>query len=255
MDKILADALRAHPDITVTGLSRLNCCRPGLLPAFLQDGRDVHGSHGLFYWLRARQRGLVVSQERAGVVLAWRPDVGRLVALRPVGDASAAADLLDTVLKVTSAALPGLQLVARYCGDTLAPVLLGRGWHDFGSGWCPQAPLDDEAFPEVVITADPDDIPRGKGCKSLRGAITWDQGAYRFQARYRPRGGEAFPEVVITADPDDIPRGKGCKSLREAITWRQGAYRFQASSRPRGGEAETMTRSAAQIGRASCRER
>ena len=57
MDKILADALRAHPDITVTDLSRLNCCRPGLLPAFLQDGRDVHGSHGLFYWLRARQRG------------------------------------------------------------------------------------------------------------------------------------------------------------------------------------------------------
>jgi hypothetical protein len=71
MDKILADAFRAHPDITVTDLSRLNCCRPGLLPAFLQDGRDVHGSHGLFYWLRARQRGLVVSQEHAGVVLAW----------------------------------------------------------------------------------------------------------------------------------------------------------------------------------------
>jgi hypothetical protein len=66
MDKILANALRAHPDITVTDLSHLNCCRPGLLPAFLQDGRDVHGSHGLFYWLRARQRGLVVSQERRG---------------------------------------------------------------------------------------------------------------------------------------------------------------------------------------------
>src|ERR1017187_9365689 len=46
-------------------------------------------------------------------------------------------------------------------------------------------------FPEVVITADPDDIPRGKGCKSLREAITWHQGAYRFQASSRPRGGEA----------------------------------------------------------------
>jgi hypothetical protein len=201
MDKKLADALRAHPGITVTDLSRLNCCRPGLLPAFLQDGRDVHGSHGLFYWLRARQRGMVISQEHAGVVLTWRPDVGRLVALRPIGDASAAADLLDTVLKVTSAALPGLQMVARYCGDTLAPVLLGRGWHAFGAGWCPQAPLDDEAFPEVVITADPDDIPRGKGCKSLREAITWHHGAYRFRASSRPRGGEAEAMMPRSAAP------------------------------------------------------
>jgi hypothetical protein len=190
MDTKLAGAFRAHPDITVTGLSGLNCCRPGLLPALLQDGRDIHGSHGLFYWLRARQRGLVVSQEHAGVVLAWRPDVGRLVALRPVGEASAAADLLDTVLKVITAASPGLQLTARYCGDTLAPALLERGWHALDSGWCAQAPLDDEAFPEVVITADPDEFPRGTNCKSLREAITWHHRTYRFQASTRPLGGE-----------------------------------------------------------------
>jgi hypothetical protein len=172
-------------------LSRLNWHHAGLLPTFLQAGQDVHGSHGLFYWLRARQRGLVVSQGPAAIVLAWRPDVRRLVALRPVGDASTVADLLDTVIKVTAGTLPSVRLVARYCGDTLTGVLLARGWDVFDGAWCPGAPLDDEAFPEVVITADPADIPQGKDCKSLREAITWHRGAYSFHASRWPRGGEA----------------------------------------------------------------
>ena len=191
MDNILADALRAHLCVNVTGLSRRNWHRSGLLPTFLQAGQDVHGSHGLFYWLRARQRGLVVSQGPAAVVLAWRPDVQRLMALRPVGDASAVANLLDTVLKVVSVTLPRVQLVARYCGEPLTGVLLARGWHLFNGAWCPGAPLDDEAFPEVVITTDPADIPQGKGCKSLREAISWHRGTYSFRASPRPLGGEA----------------------------------------------------------------
>jgi hypothetical protein len=201
MDNILADALRAHPCVNVTRLSRRNWHRAGLLPTFLQAGQDVHGSHGLFYWLRARQRGLVVSQGPAAVALAWRPDVQRLVALRPVGDASAVANLLDTVIKVVSVALPSVQLVARYCGDPLTGVLLARGWHVFNGTWCPGAPLDDEAFPEVVITADPADIPQGKNCKSLREAITWHRGAYSFRASPRPLGGEAAtiaPSLALT---------------------------------------------------------
>ena len=145
----------AIPASTPPRLSGAGCPGSGLLPGYLQDGHDVHGSHPLFYWLRARGSGLAVSRGHAGVVLTWRPDAGRLAALRPVGDAGAAAGLLDTVLAQVAAVLPGIPLVARYCGDALAPVQLGRGWHNFGGSWCAQAPLDDEAFPEVVITADP----------------------------------------------------------------------------------------------------
>src|SRR4051794_5689624 len=107
IDEVLADALRARPGLSVTPLSGRDCHRPGLLPTFLQDGRDGHGSHGLFYWLRARQRGLVVQGGNAALILTWRTDVRRLAALRPVGAASAAASMLDTVAAVVSAALPG----------------------------------------------------------------------------------------------------------------------------------------------------
>ena len=187
MNKILADALRTSPGLCVVQLSGRDCHRPGLLPTFLQDGRDVHGSHGLFYWLRARQRGLVV----AAVILAWRPDVGWLAALRPVGPADAAASLLDTMAAAAAAALPGIPLLARYCGAPLAAALLARRWQPFDGAWCPEAPLDDEAFPEVVVTADPAGLPAGRKYKSLREAITWHQEAYRFRASPHPLGGEA----------------------------------------------------------------
>jgi hypothetical protein len=189
--KALASALRDRPGLSVTPLSRRDCHRPGLLPTYLQDGHDVHGSHGLFYWLRARQRGLVVSAGNAALILTWRPDVRRLAALRPVGTASAIASLLDTVTAAASAALPGIPLLARYCGDPLAAALLARRWQPFREAWCPEAPLDDEAFPEVVITAGPARMPPGQKYKSLREAITWHQGEYRFMASPHPLGGEA----------------------------------------------------------------
>ncbi|MFI5068789.1 MAG: hypothetical protein ACHP9Z_33085 [Streptosporangiales bacterium] len=191
MNSLLAGALRTQAGLRVTPLSRLTWHQAALLPAFLQDGQDVHGSHGLFYWLRARQHGLAVAQGPAALVLTWRPDVGRLAALRPAGDASTAADLLDTVAKVISAAFPGAGLVARYCGDRLTALLLARGWRAFDGAWSADAPLDDEAFPEVIITADPAGIPLGKDCKSLREAITWHRDACRFQASAQPLGGEA----------------------------------------------------------------
>jgi hypothetical protein len=191
IEKTLAAALRASPGLSVAPLSGHDCHRPGLLPTYLQEGRDVHGSHGLFYWLRARQRGLVVSGGNAAVILAWRPDVRRLAALRPVGAARAAASLLDTVAAAASVVLPDVPLLARYCGDPLADALLARRWQPFKGAWCPQAPLDDEAFPEVVITAEPSGLPPGRKYKSLREAITWHQDDYRFMASPHPLGGEA----------------------------------------------------------------
>jgi hypothetical protein len=218
MERLLADALRAHPGVEVTVLSRRNWHRRGLFPTLLQAGQDVHGSHGLFYWLRARQRGLAVCQGRAAVVLAWRPDVRRMAALRPVGDASMAADLLDTVVKVVSATL-GVRTVARYCGDALTGVLLARGWLVFDGAWCPGAPLDDEAFPEVVITADPAGMPQGKNCKSLREAISWHQRAYSFRASAQPLGGEA--EVItgspVPARPESLPAASFAAAVISAL--------------------------------------
>jgi hypothetical protein len=206
MESVLAGALRAHPGVKVTMLSSLNWHRPALLPTLLQAGQDVHGSHGLFYWLRARQRGLAICQGDAAVVLAWRPDARRMAALRPVGEASMAADLLDTVTRVVSATL-GVRTTARYCGDALTAVLLARGWQVFDGVWCPGAPLDDEAFPEVIITADPAAMPQGKNCKSLREAITWHQRAYCFRATSQPLGGEAavIPGGSAPARPASMP--------------------------------------------------
>lgn len=191
VDAVLAAALRTDTLARVTRLSPLNWHQTSLFPALVQAGRDVHGSHGLFYWLRARQRGWVVSQGPAAVVLAWRPDVRHLIALRPVGDADVAADLLDTVIKVASVTLPESKLAVRYCGQALSTALIARGWHGFGGVWCPGAPLDDEAYPEVIITADSADVPLGKGWKSLREAITWHHGHYRFHASSRLLGTEA----------------------------------------------------------------
>jgi hypothetical protein len=205
VDAVLGAALRAEAGTIITPLTRRNWHQTRLFPEFVQAGRDVHGSHGLFYWLRARQRGWVVSQGPAAVVVAWRPDVRHLVALRPVGDADAVADLLDTVTMVASMAAPRSRLVVRYCGQALAAVLLARGWHGFGGMWCPGAPLDDEAFPEVIITADPADVPLGTGWKSLREAITWHHGRYRFHASSRLLGIEA--QVPGLSRP---PAGPGC---------------------------------------------
>jgi hypothetical protein len=194
VDGVLAAELRAEAGTTITLLSRLNWHDTGLFPALMQAGQDVHGSHGLFYWLRARQRGWVITRGPAAVVVAWRPDVQRLVALRPVGDAVAAADLLDTVTRAAALAVPGARLVARYCGQALAQVLLDRGWGRFSGVWSPGTPRDDEAHPEVIITGAPTGMPPGRHFKSVREAVRWHRGAYRFHASSRLlTGGQQVP--------------------------------------------------------------
>jgi hypothetical protein len=194
VDAVLAAELRAQSGTTITPLSQLNWHHAGLFPELTQAGQDVHGSHGLFYWLRARQRGWVITRGPAAVVVAWRPDVQRLVALRPVGDATAAAGLLDTVTAAAAVAAPGARLVARYCGQALAQVLRERGWRGFNGVWSPGAPGDDEAYPEVIITGAPTDMPPGRRFKSVREAIRWHHGAYRFHASSRLlTGGQQVP--------------------------------------------------------------
>ena len=215
VDAALAAALRTETLATITPLSPLNWHQASLFPALVQAGRDVHGSHGLFYWLRARQRGWVVSQGPAAVVLAWRPDVRHLVALRPVGDADVAADLLDTVIKVASVTRPKPRLAVRYCGQALATALIARGWHGFGEVWSPGAPLDDEAFPEVIITADPAHVPLGKGWKSLREAITWHHGHYQFHTSSRPLGTEA--QITGLSRSRAGPRGTPWATFEAAV--------------------------------------
>ncbi len=194
VDGVLAAELRAEAGTTITLLSRLNWHDTGLFPALMQAGQDVHGSHGLFYWLRARQRGWVITRGPAAVVVAWRPDVQRLVVLRPVGDAVAAADLLDTVTRAAALAVPGARLVARYCGQALAQVLLDRGWGRFSGVWSPGTPRDDEAHPEVIITGAPTGMPPGRHFESVREAVRWHHGAYRFHASSRLlTGGQQVP--------------------------------------------------------------
>ena len=178
MDNELAELLRHEPGLHVAEMSTLAEARSHMFPTFLQAGTDVHGSHGLFYWLRARGKGVFLWADNAGVVLTWRPDVGRLVALRPIGELDAVVDLLDTVAKRTAIRWPCVPLVARYCSNAVAARLVKRGWARPPRPWLPGMPLDDEAYPEVVITGTPLGTPNGRQYKFVRTA------AYRHAARY-----------------------------------------------------------------------
>jgi hypothetical protein len=166
----LADCLRRQSDLDVIPLSEADYARFDFFPTFLQVGVDVHGSHGLFYWLRTRG-GICIRNDRAGVVLAWRPDVGSLLVLRPVGNLEAIVDLFDVVRKVISNAWPGVALVARYCTDVVADRMVDRGWIAQSGSSLSDALLDDEAYPEVLIVADPADMPSGGKYRSIRKAI------------------------------------------------------------------------------------
>jgi hypothetical protein len=167
----LADSLRRQSDLDVIQLSKADYARFDLFPTLLQAGVDVHGSHGLFYWLRTRGRGICVRNDRAGAVLAWRPDVGSLLVLRPVGDLDAIVDLFDIVRKVISNAWPGMSLVARYCIDAVADRMVDRGWIAQSGPFLSDALLDDEAYPEILIVADPVDMPPGSKYRAIRKAI------------------------------------------------------------------------------------
>lgn len=191
MHNELAELMRRRSGLDISEIPADGLAGCGL-PELRQDDTDVHGSHGLFYWLRARGSGLCLSRDGAGLVLAWRGDVGRVAALRPVGAVDAAADLLATVAKVISSALPRVELVARYCTDRLAGRLAGQGWTALARPWAPLAPLDDEAFPEVVITADPVELPWGQRFKPVRESVFAHAGGCQYHAVPVPlRCGEA----------------------------------------------------------------
>ncbi len=189
MHASLSGALHGRAGLRVLDLSAAGLCRADLLPTFLQSGTDVHGSHGLFYWLRARGRGTLVTSAAAGVVLTWRPDVGRLAAVRPVGQPGAAAALLGAVACAVPA---GVAFVVRYCAGDVAARLRGRGWTAMRGPWRPEAPADDETFPEVIVTAPAVDLPGGQRYRPVREAVYRHHGRYAYRASPAPLGiGEA----------------------------------------------------------------
>jgi hypothetical protein len=167
----LAASLRRESNLDVIELSPPDYARFDNFPTLLQAGVDVHGSHGLFYWLRTRGSGIVVRNDRAAAVVAWRPDFGSLVVLRPVGDPDAIAELFCVVRKVVSNTWPSISLVARYCTGAVADLMVERGWVASPSPLLSDALLDDEAFPEVVIVADPVEIPSGSKYRMIRKAV------------------------------------------------------------------------------------
>src|SRR6059058_203008 len=123
MHAALCDTLRRHAGLAVADLSVAQVDRADLLPTFLQSDVDVHGSHGLFYWLRARGSGSLVTSDEAGMVLAWSPDVGQL-------------DAVVALLDATAASVPAdMALVARYCAGDVAARLQERGWTGMRDPW------------------------------------------------------------------------------------------------------------------------
>lgn len=185
MHDVVEVALRGAPHLQVRDLCMSTVNSPDVLPTFLQDGSDVHGSHGLFYWLRARGRGHIVANAGAAMVVSWRADVMRLVALRPVGEPSAVIELLED----TAAAIAGVgdvPLVVRYCSSGLARRLAERGWAPMAAPWQAGAPADDETFPEVIVTTDPVELPRGRRYQALRQAVAMHARHYTYLVSSTP---------------------------------------------------------------------
>lgn len=192
MEVELADSLRRESSLDVVSLSAADYVRFDIFPTLLQADKDVHGSHGLFYWLKARGAGVSVRNDRAAAILAWRLDLGGLVVLRPVGDLDAIADLFDVVRKVVSNTWPGMSLVARYCTDAVADLVVNRGWVVPPRSLLSHALLDDEAYPEVLMVADPVEMPPGGKYRTIRKAILRYRGDCSYFAAVAPIGcGEA----------------------------------------------------------------
>lgn len=192
MSAAVVDALRRRMRLDVVDLRTADYNRADLLPTFLQAGADVHGSHGLFYWLRARGSGHVLATDDAAMVLAWRRDVGRLVAFRPAGQLDSVVGLLETAGAAAAATDPTLPFVVRYCGSGLASRLRELGWSDLGDAWQPGAPSDDETHPEVIVTAPVVEFPPGQRYKPVRQAIACHSDRYTYTCAPTPLGiGEA----------------------------------------------------------------
>jgi hypothetical protein len=192
MEDELVGMLRHRDDLHVTRISAMTTSRMPVFSIFTQAGLDVHGSHGLFYWLRARGKGVVIQTDKAGLVLTWRPDVKNFIALRPVGELNAIADLLDEVAEITLTKWFGFPVVARYCGNLITNKMIDRGWALPPNPWPPNRPFDDETYPEVIITADPLEIPPGKNGNLVRKAINLNADKYSYCTSPVPIGcGEA----------------------------------------------------------------
>jgi hypothetical protein len=188
MHSIVIHKLREH-GLKTQDLIASDLSGPAFLPTFLQSDSDVHGSHGLFYWLRCRGNGIVVANGGAATVLTWRPDVGLMAAMRPVGDLTQVISLLDAIASSVPLTVP---FVARYCSADLAAELRSRNWKDPQRPWHPDAPADDETFPEVIVTAPITELPPGRRYKPIREAVYRHGGAYSYQASPSPLGmGEA----------------------------------------------------------------
>jgi hypothetical protein len=192
----LADSLRRESNLDVIQLEPSDYARFDSFPTLLQTGVDVHGSHGLFYWLRTRGAGILVRNDRTAAVLAWRPDFGSLVVVRPVGDPDAIAEVFGVVRKVVSNTWPGISLVAWYCTDAVADRMVDRGWIASPSPLLSDALLDDEAYPEVLIVTDPAEMPSGGEYRTIRKAILRYSGSCFYFASTTPiRCGES--EFII----------------------------------------------------------
>ncbi|TMR90372.1 hypothetical protein [Nonomuraea basaltis] len=192
---------RFGADVRPITLATLN--RVDLLPTYLQAGADVHGSHSLFYWLRARGRGHIVSRDNAAMGLAWRDDVGRLIAIRPVGPLEAVMRLLDAAAQAVTD-LAGPPLVVRYCSPAVAGLLRDQGWTQMSSPWHADAPADDETHPEVIVTAPAVEMPGGRKYKPLREAVFRHASRYQYTARPTPLGiGETTLIHAEAARADD----------------------------------------------------
>lgn len=192
MSTAVVEALRRRMCLDVADLGTADYNRADLLPTFLQTGADVHGSHGLFYWLRARGSGHILTTGDAAMILSWRRDVDRIVAFRPVGRLDAVVALLEAAGAAAAATDPLRPFVVRYCGSGVASRLWELGWTNLSAPWQPGAPQDDETHPEVIVTAPAVEFPPGQRYKSVREAIVRHGGRYTYTCAQTPLGiGEA----------------------------------------------------------------
>lgn len=76
----------------------------------------------------------------------------------------------------------------RYCTEDIAARLRSRGWTAMRRPWRPDAPADDETFPEVIVTAPVVDLPGGQRYKPVREAVYRHHATYAYRAYPAPLG-------------------------------------------------------------------